>query len=1060
MDFLDEYFKYENNLTITGLTNELAFLYVINLYQKRHQNVILLTSTLYEANNFYNGIKFYLNDTYLFPMDDFLTSAALATSPELKTTRIETLEHLKNKTGIIVTNLMGYLKYLTDTKVQNKLNIKLKKDMDINREKLIEILEELGYKRDTIVTSTGEYAVRGFVIDIFITLSEHPIRLEFFGNTIESIRYFDENTQMSLSTTDEITLINNGEIKTENKSSLYDYAGNAIVVTIDESRIKAAYLKLEEEMFEFRVAKNLPSDTRFMFSLDEINPKYNIYINFLNSKLETKDVLSIESKEIPNFRSNFEKIQEQCDSWHRLGYEIIFFLPKENQRRQIKELINVPHKVEPKSLTKGFIIDKKVIISANDIEETRTNEIKYKNSYKIGRKIKDLNALNLGDYVVHMAHGIGIYNGIKTLTQNGLQKDYIEILYEGNDKVYVPVEKMNTILKYASKDGLKPKINKLNSTTWAKTKRAVERKIKDISEELLKLYAARRALQGEKYVTNEMEQTFAASFAYTPTRDQEKAINEIDKDLISQVPMDRLLCGDVGFGKTEVAFRAMFKTVVNNKQVFYLCPTTILSKQQYTSAMERFKDYPLNIELLNRFTSTKDTKRILKGLEEGTIDIVFGTHRLLSDDIKFKKLGLLVVDEEQRFGVTHKEKIKQYKNDVNVLTLSATPIPRTLKMAMSGLRDLSVIDTAPVNRYPIQTYVLEEQDLIVKDAIYKELSRNGQIFVLYNNINELESISSKLKKLVPEARIITAHGRMTKQELENIMEDFIDYKYDILVCTTIIETGIDIPNANTLIIYNADHFGLSQLYQIRGRVGRSNKIAYAYLLYNKSKMLNDVAIKRLEAIKEFTELGSGYRIAMRDLSIRGAGDILGSEQAGFVDSVGINLYMQMIEEEMKKLKGEEVNNDESPTALINVSTHISDDYVKDDEIKIEIHNKINEIESKETLEQIKSELEDRFGKVDESLIIYMYEEWFEKLASSLNIKRVTQTRNFFELELPEDISNNLKADKLFLESYNINPNLKFKYQNKRIKISLMIKTNDKHFLYTFVPLLELIKTYI
>lgn len=1060
MNFLDNYFKYDNNLTIVGLTNELAHFYVAKLFQEKKENIILLTSTLFEANQLYSGIKSLEDKTYLFPMDDFLTSQALAISPELKTTRIETLEKIKSQKGIIITNLMGYLKYLTDTKVQNKLNIKLKKDMDINREKLIEILEELGYKRDTIVTSTGEYAVRGFVIDIFITLSEHPIRLEFFGNTIESIRYFDENTQMSLSTTDEITLINNGEIKTENKSSLYDYAGNAIVVTIDESRIKAAYLKLEEEMFEFRVAKNLPSDTRFMFSLDEINPKYNIYINFLNSKLETKDVLNIESKEIPNFRSNFEKLQEQCDSWHRLGYEITFFLPKENQRKQIKELINVPHKVEPKSLTKGFIIDKKVIISANDIEETRTNEIKYKNSYKIGRKIKDLNALNLGDYVVHMAHGIGIYNGIKTLTQNGLQKDYIEILYEGNDKVYVPVEKMNTILKYASKDGLKPKINKLNSTTWAKTKRAVERKIKDISEELLKLYAARKALQGEKYVTNEMEQDFAASFAYTPTRDQEKAINEIDKDLISQVPMDRLLCGDVGFGKTEVAFRAMFKTVVNNKQVFYLCPTTILSKQQYTSAIERFKDYPLNIELLNRFTSTKDTKRILKGLEEGTIDIVFGTHRLLSDDIKFKKLGLLVVDEEQRFGVTHKEKIKQYKNDVNVLTLSATPIPRTLKMAMSGLRDLSVIDTAPVNRYPIQTYVLEEQDLIVKDAIYKELSRSGQIFVLYNNINELESISSKLKKLVPEARIITAHGRMTKQELENIMEDFIDYKYDILVCTTIIETGIDIPNANTLIIYNADHFGLSQLYQIRGRVGRSNKIAYAYLLYNKSKMLNDIAIKRLEAIKEFTELGSGYRIAMRDLSIRGAGDILGSEQAGFVDSVGINLYMQMIEEEMKKLKGEEVKTDESPTALINVSTHISDDYVKDDEIKIEIHNKINEIESKETLEQIKSELEDRFGKVDESLIIYMYEEWFEKLASSLNIKRVTQTRNFVELELPEDISNNLKADKLFLESYNINPNLKFRYQNKRIKISLMIKTNDKHFLYTFVPLLELIKSYI
>ena len=393
--------------------------------------------------------------------------------------------------------------------------------------------------------------------------------------------------------------------------------------------------------------------------------------------------------------------------------------------------------------------------------------------------------------------------------------------------------------------------------------------------------------------------------------------------------------------------------------------------------------------------------------------------------------------------------------------MSATPIPRTLKMAMSGLRDLSVIDTAPVNRYPIQTYVLEEQDLIVKDAIYKELSRQGQVFILYNNIEHLESIKRKISELVPEARIVSAHGRMTKQELEDIMESFIEYKYDILVCTTIIETGIDIPNANTLIIYNADHFGLSQLYQIRGRVGRSNKIAYAYLLYDKSKILNEIAIKRLEAIKEFTELGSGYRIAMRDLSIRGAGDILGSEQAGFVDSVGINLYMQMIEEEMKRLKGEEIiPEDDSAPALVNVSTHISDEYIADDEIKIEIHSKINEIDSKEKLAQIKEELEDRFGKVSEEIIIYMYEEWFEKLAKSLNIKRVIQNRNLIELELPEDISNKIKADKLFLESYTINPNLKYKYQNKRIKISLMLKKDDKHFLYTFVPLLELIKSYI
>ncbi len=1057
MDFLDKYFKYDNNLTITGLTHELAYLYVSKLFKEKKKNIIVLLSTLYEANSFYSGINSYEKNTYLFPMDDFITSQALAISPELKTTRIDTLEAMKNKKGIIVTNLMGYLKYLTDQTVQEKMNIVLKKGDEINREKLIEILDKLDYKRDTIVTTTGEYAVRGFVMDIFITLEEHPIRVEFFGNVIESIRYFDESTQMSIKEIDEIKLITNGEIKTDKKSSLLDYAKDAVVVTVDEARIKANYEKLEEEMFEFRVAKDLPKDTRFMFSLDEINPKENIYINFIDNYTKGSNSLNLVTKEIQNFHSNFDKLKEQTEIWHRQGYKIIFYLSKDTQIKIIKELITVPITIEPTYLSQGFIVDKTVVISENDIEKVNKEKVKYRNSYKIGTKIKDLNSLNKGDYVVHMAHGIGIYNGIKTLTKRGLAKDYIEILYADNDKVYVPVEKMNTILKYTSKDGFKPKINKLNSTSWAKTKRAVEKKIKDISEELLKLYAERKALKGDVYQTYDMETDFANNFLYTPTKDQDKAIKEIDQDLKDQVPMDRLLCGDVGFGKTEVAFRAMFKTVLNNHQVLYLCPTTILSKQQYKNAQERFKDYPIEIGLLNRFTSQKETKRILEGLEKGTIDIVFGTHRLLSNDVKFKKLGLLIVDEEQRFGVTHKEKIKKFKTDVNVLTLSATPIPRTMKMAMSGLRDLSIIDTPPVNRYPIQTYVLEENDLIIKDAIYKELARKGQIFILYNNIDKLDSIVSHIKSLVPEARIISAHGRMNKIELEDVMQDFIDFKYDILVCTTIIETGIDIPNTNTLIIYNADRFGLSQLYQIRGRVGRSNKIAYAYLLYDKSKMLNDIAIKRLDAIKEFTELGSGYRIAMRDLAIRGAGDILGSEQAGFVDSVGINLYMQMIEEEMKRLKGEEVKEDETKESLVDVSTHISDEYTTDDEIKIEIHQKINEVDSMESLKKVKEELEDRFGKVNETMIIYMYEEWFEKLARSLNITRVTQTERFVEIELPEELSSNIKADKLFLESYNINPNLKFAYQNKRIKITLMLKPNDKHFLYTFVPVLELIK---
>ena len=499
----------------------------------------------------------------------------------------------------------------------------------------------------------------------------------------------------------------------------------------------------------------------------------------------------------------------------------------------------------------------------------------------------------------------------------------------------------------------------------------------------------------------------------------------------------------------------MFKTICNNYQVLYLCPTTILSKQQYESALARFKDYPVEIALLNRFTTPKETKRILEDLKSGKIDIVFGTHRLLSDDVKFKKLGLLIVDEEQRFGVTHKEKIKKYKNDVNVLTLSATPIPRTLKMALSGLRDLSIIDTPPVNRYPVQTYVIAENEMLVKDAIYKELARDGQIFILYNRIETIEEVLYRLQRLVPEARIRYAHGRMNKQELDTIMEDFVDHKFDILLSTTIIETGIDIPNANTLIIYNADYFGLSQLYQLRGRVGRSNRIAYAYFLYQKQKTLNDIAVKRLQAIRDFTELGSGYKIAMRDLSIRGAGDLLGSEQAGFVDSVGISLYMKMIEEEMKRLKGEVViEEDERKDSLINVETHIDKNYVEDESVRIEIHQMINEVDSEEKFEIIKKQLTDRFGTITEQMEIYMYEEWFEKLALKLQIKDVRQTERSLTIYLPEEISSKIKGDKLFLEAYNINPKFQLKYENRKISISLNIFNLKKHFIYDVVLLLQ------
>ena len=1067
-DFFDKN-SYENGTIVSGLTNELTIFYVLNYFKMSKKNVIVLANTLYEANQIYNNLITYSEDVLLFPMDDFLTSVALAVSPELKLKRLETLEKIDDGCHIIVTNLMGYLKFNPSIKAKQNNKLVLKVNNNISREIIIEKLEDLGYKKDSIVTMTGEYAIRGFVVDIFLNFYEHPVRIEFFGDEIESIRFFDENTQRSLNSIDEIEIKAIDEIITNENNSLLDYVPDATVITFNKQQVLVGYDKLYEEMVNYNEKENLNQQKHFFF-LEDIHPSKELFVNTIENDLTKKDVINFNSQEMTLFHGNFELLKDTVLAYLKKGLTVVFMLSKNSQVKIIKELfLNEVHMVKDeeikkgiiniilKKMNKGFIFENYAFISEYDIEDVK-QEIKYKNNFRIGQKINSLDALKVGDYVVHITYGIGIYCGVKALTTMGLTKDYLQIQYHGSDRVYIPVEKISTIYKYSDAEGKKPELNKLNSPNWEKKKRSVLKKIKDISDELIKLYAARQSIKGQPYQKLAEEDVFASEFIYEETKDQKRAIKEILNDLEKNIPMDRLLCGDVGFGKTEVAFRAIFKTVFNGGQVLYLCPTTILSKQQYENALERFKNYPIEIALLNRFTSVKETKRIIEDLKLGKIDIVFGTHRLLSDDISLKNLGLLIIDEEQRFGVTHKEKIKKYKNDVNVLTLSATPIPRTLKMALSGLRDLSIIDTPPNNRYPVQTYVVAENDLIIKDAIYKELARNGQIFVLYNRVETIEEQVGKLQKLIPEANIRFAHGQMNKILLEDIMNDFINHKFDILVSTTIIETGIDIPNANTLIIYDADRFGLSQLYQLRGRVGRSDKIAYAYFMYQKDKMLNDIAVKRLNAIRDFTELGSGYKIAMRDLSIRGAGDLLGSEQAGFVDTVGINLYMKMVEDEMKRLKGEKVLEDEEEgEPLIKVSTHIDDNYVSDEDIKIAIHQRINEIDSEQKLNEVKDELVDRFGKITDDMEIYMYEEWFEKIANSLNITNIKQTKDLVTVELPELESSKIKGDKLFLEAYNIHPKFQINYLNKRIIIKLPLRELKKHFLYYLVPLFSLIK---
>ncbi len=1063
-----EDFSFLDGTIIEGLTNELSVFYILNCLEHLKHSIVVVTANLYEANKLHRSLETYTDNAFLFPMDDFFTSVALAVSPEFKLKRLETLEKIGDKPSIIVTNLMGYLKFLPQKSVHENLKIELKCGIKISRDKLVETLENLGYHRDSMVTSTGEYAVRGFVLDVFLVQQNNPIRIEFFGDEIESIRYFDEETQRTTEQVSSIICQPIDEVVTDLNSSLLDYLKVSTTIFLEYPQIEVGYTKLVEESLLFNEEQQTLNKKHFWY-LEDFHPSSTIYLNSITNTLQKDNVFRFHTSEIENFNGNFEKLKDVV-----LGYifhkkTVLFVLPNMNQIKEIKDLFDgnvvlLKNKelhlgeinLYQGNLNKGFIWDNLVVFSLYDLEEIKT-EIKYKNNLHIGKKVQNLDALQTGDYVVHRTHGIGVYYGVVTLETNGIKKDYVQISYLGNDKVYIPVEKISTIYKYSDKDGLKPQVNKLGSTNWIKKKQSIQKKIRDISKELIQLYAKRKSIEGEAFKDYPEEDVFAEEFLYEATKDQKRAIEDILKDLDSKVPMDRLLCGDVGFGKTEVAFRAMFKTVCNNKQVLYLCPTTILSKQQYESAIERFKSYPLEIRLFNRFTSLKEAKEIVEGLKSGKIDIVIGTHRLLNDAVIPKKLGLLVIDEEQRFGVTHKEKIKNLKSDVNVLTLSATPIPRTLKMSLSGLRDLSIIDTPPVNRYPIQTYVVQDSDLLVKDAIYKELSRNGQIFVLYNWVETIEERMYQLQKLVPEARIKYAHGQMNKKELDDIMSSFIAHDFDILVSTTIIETGIDIPNANTLIIYDADRFGLSQLYQLRGRVGRSNKIAYAYLLYNKTKMLNDIAVKRLQAIRDFTELGSGYKIAMRDLSIRGAGDILGSEQAGFVDTVGISLYMKMVEEEMKRLRGEFVEDEEQNDTLISVETHIEDSYVSDESVKIEIHKMINEIDSYEKLEEVKSALIDRFGNITSNMEIYMYEEWFEKLAEELKVRSVKQDTKMIQIYLPEEVSSRIKGDKLFLEAYSVHPKFQLKYERKEIVICLPLMKLEKHFIYYVVSLLQKIR---
>ena len=692
------------------------------------------------------------------------------------------------------------------------------------------------------------------------------------------------------------------------------------------------------------------------------------------------------------FFSQFSLLKDEIDRYKKAGSTVILqasslsalqSLHKTLQEYDIQvEYINDKeiHKNSVQliqgNLNQGFnFVDQKlVLITEYEIFQKKIKRRVRRQNISNAERLKDYNELEKGDYVVHNIHGIGRYLGIETIEISGIHRDYVTIQYQNADRVSIPVDQIQLLSKYVASDGKTPKVNKLNDGRFQKTKQKVQHQVEDIADDLIKLYAERSQLEGFSFSSDDENQIeFDNDFPYVETEDQLRSIQEIKKDMESKQPMDRLLVGDVGFGKTEVAMRAAFKAVNDHKQVAILVPTTVLAQQHYTNFKERFNDFAVNVDVLSRFRTKAEQNETLEGLKKGQVDIIIGTHRLLSQDVEFADLGLIVIDEEQRFGVKHKEKLKELKTKVDVLTLTATPIPRTLHMSMLGIRDLSVIETPPTNRYPVQTYVLETNPTIIRDAIVREIDRGGQVYYLYNKVDTIEQKVAELKELVPEASIGFVHGQMSEIRLENTLIDFINGEYDVLVTTTIIETGVDIPNANTLFIENADHMGLSTLYQLRGRVGRSNRIAYAYFMYRPDKTLTEVAEKRLEAIKGFTELGSGFKIAMRDLSIRGAGNILGSSQSGFIDSVGFEMYSQLLEEAIAKKQGKEQRRQKSNAEInLQIDAYLPSDYISDERQKIEIYKRIREIDNRVNYEDLQEELIDRFGEYPD-VVAYLLE---------------------------------------------------------------------------------------
>lgn len=989
--------KKKVSFALSGVTNCAKLIFLAQLNKK----IVFVTETEQNALKFQNDLsKLFDKTAQIFPYQD---GSIYDTNSKNLYKYAKQIQILQNPSDIIIVPQKALFEKFPDEEFFKKHNINIKLDEDIDVQEFARKLVLLGYKRKTLVADIGEFSVRGDIIDVF-PLSENPYRIELWGDTVTDIRIFDNTNQRSISKVKEVEIPPVYKFMLEEGEDYFegieyyetDYNNDLTVIPRllpkdyifvfdDYTQFKARYEQMDENL-QKQYAENIkteiskPLDRLNHYSLKEflttVSSFQKIYFdNFLSDEFDINIELTTEL--IPFFASGLEDIAKFIKEKLKQNYTIIAATDYKNRVEEIFREYEIPYNGEnavnivDNIVLAGSIIEdcKLVIITDKEFFNKRSKDITA-TRYNYRREnldfIETLNDIKEGDYIVHMVHGIGIFKGLSKQIIDGEEKDYLTLEYARGDKLHIPAEQINMLCRYRGSGSVLPQLSKMGGNDWNNTKTKVKKAVEDVAKDLINLYALRKLSQGYAFEPDTVWQyEMEDSFGYTETPDQMKAISQTKEDMESDKPMDRLICGDVGFGKTEVAIRAIFKAVMSSKQAAIVVPTTILAMQHYQTISERFKPYPVRVELLSRFKSAKEQKEVIKKLILGEVDVVVGTHRLLQEDIQFKDLGLLVIDEEHKFGVAHKEKLKRLKKNIDILTMSATPIPRTLYMSLSGIKDMSIINTPPTNRLPVKTFVSEFKEQIVKNAINYEIEREGQVFYLYNRVESIYEFARQLQTLLPNIRLAVAHGQMEKSLLERIMTDFLNREYDVLLCTTIIESGLDIPNANTMIIHDAERFGLAQLYQIRGRVGRTDRQAFCYCLYKNPKSLTADAIKRLQYIKEFTTLGSGYQIAMRDIEIRGVGNVLGTKQHGQMVNVGFDTYCQLLEEAVNEIQEGKTPENKPAVVDINVTAFIPDEWVGSKEQKMIEYKRLADVKSVAELEAIQAEWKDRFSKMSE-----------------------------------------------------------------------------------------------